>query len=327
MSLTGTLDIALTVAEHRVTDVRFSGLRPLPLGALLGGKPAADAPVVIGALFALCGYAQRACASAAVQAAAGRKADPAEEARGSQLIIAEALREHGIRIAVAWPGLLGEAPDMETATLLHRGVRDLAARHQDAIATLAQSIRRLVFGAPSPVVEFADAQAYSDWARGQGTPSARLAARLLGDPPGEANPAEPGTPLGRHAGHPVVAAVLNGHGELAARVAARLVEVLALCRRLDGGENGAVVASGADRDGGWARTEVARGTLDHRVRVSDGRIVDYRIDAPTTANFAPSGPAEAAFRRLAGTPDEIAWRARLTALELDPCVEFTLQVS
>lgn len=173
------------------------------------------------------------------------------------------------------------------------------------------------------------------WARAGRTAAARLLARLLGDPQpaGPEDLPEDGTPYGRYRDHPAVAALRQAHGELAARLAARLVEVAALVAALSGFAQGGAapttVSSTVDatEGAGHARVDVARGTLVHDVRLAGGRVAEYRIAAPTTANFSAGGAADRALLRIRGSdPGEIEWRARLTILEFDPCVAHELRI-
>jgi hypothetical protein len=143
-------------------------------------------------------------------------------------------------------------------------------------------------------------------------------------------PVETGA-LSRMRAQPLVAALIARDGHSAAtRFAARLVELASLLVEL----------AGAGRDAaGWVRAwplgagvglaavQTARGLLLHQVRLTQGRIGDYRIVAPTEWNFHPQG---ALFRGIVGcaTPDEAALLARtaLAVHALDPCVGFRIEV-
>ena len=78
---------------------------------------------------------------------------------------------------------------------------------------------------------------------------------------------------------------------------------------------------------GIAAVETARGTLLHRVDLAEGRVVRYRILAPTEWNFHPDG---AFVRGLIGCPAKSETEARgaagLLAHALDPCVSIETRV-
>lgn len=355
MSLIGTLGIELSCDGGKIVAVRFDAPKPVPLDRLLGGRPTEDIPDIVGTLFPLCGLAQAACAASALEMALAREApDDVREARAA-LVAAEALREHVARIAVDWPRVAGEEPDGEAFAAIQRALRELkTALFGEARPFVPGSGARTACGDARPAIArmdsaaanllFADASdrwstfsspaAMEKWAQAGRTPAARLLARLL-SPSARldfADTGEDGTPYGRYWNHPTVAALSAAHGELAARVGARLVEVAALALTLTAFANGGAAPPviSATSDGasvGRTRVDVARGALVHDVRLEDGCVAEYRIAAPTTANFAPGGAAERALLRLSGEGrDDMEWRARLTVLELDPCVAYDMKI-
>jgi len=144
-------------------------------------------------------------------------------------------------------------------------------------------------------------------------------------------PVETGA-LSRTRGQALVAALIARDGHSAAtRIAARLVELAQLLQAL-----GDVAADPSpwlrswtlDSGVGLAAVQTARGLLLHCARLSDDRVDDYRIVAPTEWNFHPDG---ALARGLIGTEadDEatLAARAGLAVLALDPCVGFAVEVT
>lgn len=330
MSLVGALGVSVTCADGHVADVRLTVPRPAPLDRLLGGKTPDEAVSIVRLLFPLCGNAQAAASTLAFEQALDQSPSEATVRERTALVIAEALREHVGRIAVDWPALVGEMADPAPFAALHRIVRDMQGR--DALSTPGSAaaarvaISSLLLGDDSADFDIFSARpSIERWAGRSATPAAHLLRRLLGGAPMPVFE-ETGTPLARHRDHPAVAAMANFHGELAARVVARIVEAVSLLRSLESlaagdaaafpGEAGRVNGPGS----GWARVNVARGTLEHSVRLAAGHVADYRIDAPTTAHFSAGGAADRALRRLEGDANSIAWMARLTVLEFDPCV-------
>lgn len=91
-------------------------------GALLRGRPADEAMLMLPRLFALCGQAHRVTAGLAVATAmaggggAGH-ADPAGLAPQRAALAAETLREHVRRLLIDWPRLLGQPADGAAAAL------------------------------------------------------------------------------------------------------------------------------------------------------------------------------------------------------------------
>jgi Ni,Fe-hydrogenase I large subunit len=115
----------------------------------------------------------------------------------------------------------------------------------------------------------------------------------------------------------------------AARLAARIAEIVRLCAWLDRGEEdpGDYVASyrlGVGK--GAAAVECARGRLYHAVVLDeDKRIVSFEFLAPTEWNFHPRGPLVRSLKGAklpAGRRGQDAVRTLVGAF--DPCVGFKL---
>jgi Ni,Fe-hydrogenase I large subunit len=128
---------------------------------------------------------------------------------------------------------------------------------------------------------------------------------------------------------PWVAAVVARTGRSAvARLAARVVELVALTRpdappseRVAGAVS---IAPGAGL--GW--TETARGLLVHAVEIAAGVVRRYRIVAPTEWNFHPRGALAAGLAGgAAGSEDELRRLLSLAVESLDPCVAYRIEVS
>jgi coenzyme F420-reducing hydrogenase alpha subunit len=122
------------------------------------------------------------------------------------------------------------------------------------------------------------------------------------------------------------------------RLAAQLLELASLQSDLRSqlGRLDEPIASPAQSPGegvGIALVPAARGLLIHRVaidrgRITDGRISDYRILAPTEWNFHPRGVV---FQGLAALPvtdaDTLARQAGLFVTAVDPCVDYHVTIS
>lgn len=227
-----------------------------------------------------------------------------------------------------------------------------------AIARLDAHVAQTVLGG---VALPGDASSLAAWATQGLTPPARLLHRALdapafgasplgplaersaawfgrhlaGDAGFTARPHDDGVPaytgpLARMAGQPPVAELLVRFGPgLAAHAAARLAEVAELPARMaeliaDLAPAGPGTAHDAPGEGTGV-VETARGRLAHWVRLSDGRIAEHRMAAPTEWNFHPDGPLA---RGLAGVPagPDLPERAGLLTAMLDPCVACAIDI-
>ncbi|AOU97389.1 hypothetical protein BI364_04750 [Acidihalobacter yilgarnensis] len=144
------------------------------------------------------------------------------------------------------------------------------------------------------------------------------------------------TPYSRQREAPAVAAATRRWGEgLIARLLALACELdFSLAKLQDYLERSVDVsppqaAEGApDASGeGIGIVQAARGQLIHRVSLSQGRIRDYRIVAPTEWNFHPRAAAARALSRLPFRDAEsCAAQARALICAVDPCVEYELDI-
>ncbi len=241
-----------------------------------------------------------------------------------------------------------------------------------SIEELEELVRSIALGLP--VEEFAaltSEQALTDWAEAGETVSARLVSTILrsgwqalGAAEGHflpeleqdqlkerlfaedaalftSKPEWSGTAcettiLSRHRKAPLVAAILDQHGQgLLARVVARLVDLAqapgdlrALSRQVNDGEAPDRAEAPPRSDGtGLAQIEAARGRLIHAARVGDGHVLTYRIVAPTEWNFHPRGAAANGLCRLEAKSDKaLKMQASLLIDAIDPCVGYDLRI-
>jgi Ni,Fe-hydrogenase I large subunit len=141
-------------------------------------------------------------------------------------------------------------------------------------------------------------------------------------------------PLARGCDHPLVEMLRLRYGSaIAARLAARLLELAQLVGRVEGLARGLVgarvvgsAALGPGRGAGWVET--ARGLLLHYAEVAGDEVRDYRIVAPTEWNFHPRGPLVTGLEGAEATDEAGLRRAvGLSVLALDPCVAYDLRVA
>jgi hypothetical protein len=354
-----TLAGRLVLAPGEAMSVRCE--RPV-IGAeamrrLCEGRRAALLPDLVGAVFSLCGMAQRATAARAVRAALGRTPDAAALAREARQLRLHTVHEHLQRLSLDLPARLPRvAADptwLREAPLLALGARDGAALDAAERALPEWLARRLLgMSADAAVARWTSSQAVADWCEGVGHSVARWLAAVHDDARAIVWPCRPLRLLRDPADTmPALAAALTGDDGFALRptwqdapaetgpwtridawpaprsawdrLAARLYELLQLAI-------GAPIAFGAltlATGEGIAWTEMSRGLLVHWVRLAGpaapdtARVAAFRVLAPTEWNFHAQGGFAAALSD--GTIDPA--QATLAALALDPCVDFEVR--
>ncbi len=339
-----------------ITDVVRANTRPAAFRLLIGRTPA-EARAMVPRLFTLCRHGQTQAACLALAAAEGDSI--ADNPGAAVALAAEAAQEHLWRLLLDWPELLNRPPARDAFVVWHRRLLEAARLGEwgQCGKEFADFVGREILGQPPS--EWLDhdrpwttggtlaavANALRDWDETpaetallpDGLPAAafyrELAPELLAEfaqyPRWRNRPAETG-PLARwHDAKPIAAALEAGFPRLAARVLARGVD-LARCALEAGGGTEArrrAEACGPAPGIGFACVETSRGLLMHRVRLSEGRVADYLIVAPTEWNFHPEGALRS---ELIGLPAPDAGaaerRARLLALALDPCVSYNVRV-
>jgi Ni,Fe-hydrogenase I large subunit len=358
MTLEGKLVVRAAWDGARVTGVEITSTRPHIADRLLAGRAVAEAVEMVPRLFSICGRSQGVAAALACNAAAGQTLDAPVLRERESAVRSEAVQEVLRRMLLDWPRLAGAAPDAVAVAAVRRA---LASDASDATRAIVQE--RIV-GAGSEWTVFDDAGSGNRWLEAAATPVAALIARLAGERPnfaasdvgllpddGEAvaravasalaadaaferapswqgAPAETGA-LARMRAQPWIAAVVARSGRSAlARLAARVVELVAQVRP-DAPPRARVagalpIAPGAGL--GWVET--ARGLLVHAVQIAAGVVRRYRIVAPTEWNFHPRGALAAGLAGVAATgEDELRRLVHLAVESLDPCVAYRVEVS
>ncbi|QTL04654.1 nickel-dependent hydrogenase large subunit [Aquabacter sp. L1I39] len=285
---------------------------------LLGRAPE-EAAVLIPRLYNIGAAAQGAAAAAALGLAGG----------SGDAIRAEIVREHGLFLFHHLPLALGEARDNEGLAIL---------RAEDAAARLPRHLFGMHFPAALSLADLSPLQLDTLLERGE-TATTRTLARVATFDPAwaradlpdltlpeaeaaladdTASPARDATLLTRVRGMPLLAALIARDGpSLLTRLLAR---VLDLCACL--APSSLEVLSGA-RPHGIGFAQAARGTLVHRARVAEGRVMSYKMLAPSRWTLAPGGLLE---RMLDALPAraEAGLIARLSLLAVNPCVAVRL---
>lgn len=355
----GEVRLRLTVADGRVRDVAVTVMRPATAARqFLIGKPVAEALKLAPLLFAVCGVAQQAAATAAAEQALDAAADPAHQNARALLTAGEALGGHLQHLALDWPQAAGEPPQ----PMLLAGARKALGRlgpalypardgfalgggrlrpDIDALLTImsaaSDAVRQLT-GAPPAL--FREPPPPTD------PPLPRLlpprdaqwfGRRLAADPAFADFPDDDGEPalngpLADHADHPDIRQLLRHCGlSVVSLYAARLVAVAQTLDRMVRRCQALAVADPRPDpifNGGGAGcglAHAARGALAHWLRIEQGVVADWRAVAPTEWNFHPKGPLAAALTGMAAGPD-LARRVELLACSLDPCTPWRVDV-
>ena len=359
----GKLEIEIAWDGKRIARVKIRSTRPAAAYRVLEGRPVEEVLRRVPLLFSVCGRAQGVAAATAVEAARGLRAgEPARLAR-ERAIAGECLQEYCWRMLIDLPALLGEAARPgELADLRRRiAAADEEFKWGDVATAAEELLERAVFDmSPGAWLKLRPA-ALEGWIERGESPTPRLLARLrrlrLGDESGllpwlaeddlpalaerignepnfaqrptwQERPAETGA-LARQRAHPAIEREVAQHGAgAAARMLARLLELAQLPEQLRE-PRASGIRSASPRPGiGIAAVETARGTLLHWVELAEGRVLRYRIVAPTEWNFHPRG---AFVRGLGGCPVKSETEARgaagLLAHALDPCVAYEVSVN
>jgi coenzyme F420-reducing hydrogenase alpha subunit len=357
----GALRVGLRIAGGRITDVQVHSSRPDVARTLLSGRSRSMVTAMVPRLFSICAHSQTVACELACAVATGEALGEAELSKARAAVAAETMRETTWRTLLDWPKALGEPTDDAavaaaraarewTADALHErqkvatviasaafgmpadewlGLRSLealaqwAAQGQTATARFVQRLR-----------EDSDAQVHGGASPTATVPLLTLAAgahdiielaeAVDADPAFSSRPKRRGAPaetgtLARMQADPVVKALMQCPGSrVPARYVARLRELALLLTEQASASVGALALPNG---GGVAWVENARGLLLHRLRLDQGRTVDYRIVAPTEWNFHPAGALPLALRNTpAHDRDAVRQRASVLVNSLDPCV-------
>ncbi len=322
-----TLTLTLRGDDTGVREVAHQWT-PLPVERLLVGQPAGDAGTLLPAALALCRHAQCAAAQWALDAAQPGPLPASHPERDAEVRL-EAARETLRRWLLDFPAVFGES--WATAAI---GQWSTFCTPEG----IAAFCNEQVFGTSAAHWLTLDAGGQQRWAAHATTVPARWLRALLQRADRPAMAAAAG--LLRHAGDHARALLDHGahgrpplHAELwdtptllpdlaSGLLLARLRRLAQLCTA--DSTHAAAPASGGWRVGdigvGWARA--ARGLLVHLARVGQGRVVAYRIIAPTWWNFGTGGLLQHALKDRPW-PDAVQRAGQLTLL-LDPCVQYEI---
>lgn len=337
------------------TDIRST--RPMA-AQILKGKTPAQVLQIVPLLFSVCGRAQGAAASAALQAA--QKLGAAASATVEHLIVCEAMQEHLWRLMLDWPKLMGLARQEQRFAGWYALLRKSGAG-ETGMDVFLHEFERDCLG--MPVAEWRALDSYHAlqiWLGKAHSPLAQLLAKLdkleqgkhgssgvrllpawtaaeasracggrwdagfSARPDWLGDTAETGA-WTYYADNKLLRDVWQQSGSKAlTRLLARVMDVVEMASgraapRLD------VVSPVAGE--GIAVVRSARGLLMHHVRLAAELVQDYVIVAPTEWNFHPGGAYTQDMRGLQERDTErLQQLAHIAALSLDPCVAYEVEI-
>lgn len=304
----GSLTVRATLTNSRLGNLDVDLRRPAVTQIFHGQAPEAVVKTV-PCLYTICAHAQKAAAQAALAVAADDER-PATDDAG---LWVELLHENLWRLLLDWPPALGLPPEKE-AFIAWRATRfggncadETKGLLANTLSGLAEKcLTKLVDRIPEEVPRGCDRQVHATATPPPLTPGEWLTGWQEG---GAAQPA-PIAPTSIRAAY---------HG--------RVAEVERAAAALAAGAPYPIAVAGGN---GWgvAQTATARGVLTHAVQLAAGKVVNYRVWAPTDAFFADAVALSGllAGRRFA-SPDEARRALDQAILALDPCVPYALELN
>lgn len=370
MHIEGSIALDVAWDGVRVASVSIDSSRPLAARRVLEGRTAADVANLVPLLFSVCGRAQAVAAAMAVAAARGEEWGSFARQASALRVGVEALQEHLWRLMVDWPERLGLPAARTSFALWHKRLATATESNAEQLARELDGFvtKELLAGLDTVRLDQVDpewlasgdgqglagsvgallqALLHAAWCHDAGKATAPLlppmtAAAMcekmgtgLDDAfvrgPALAGIAHETGAVARQQVRPLVAGLLQTGHRIAARVAARTVELSELVhglrapQRLIEGRwlDAAPLGPGA----GLAAVETARGLLLHAIWLAGARVERYIIVAPTEWNFHRRGAYVAELNEVAADSLEaLRQRAEALALALDPCVGHTVIV-
>ncbi len=135
-------------------------------------------------------------------------------------------------------------------------------------------------------------------------------------------------PFARNQDHRLIQNLVTKYGSgLLTRQVARLVELSKIPSRIKENLEQDQYQNSSKKVSGTGQVETARGQLTHTTKISDGKIADYKILAPTEWNFHTRGVVHDALENLQSeSTAETEKLAGMIVESIDPCVDFEVRV-
>ncbi len=335
----GQIHVELHVKNGLVDNVSITSDRSDVSARMFKGRDVVEVTQIIGSVFSLCSKAQTIAALEAIEAAQGIYVSDAQKNARECLRIAEMITQTAMRLGLGWPHPLGLEQNFELV--------------RQCMATEVGLEKALMNGAGWKISGGIDID------------PDRAVANALKDPLGERIAGifqaggyvesiykalekhdlmtfgalkknelpEIGAFTRQWNNELVLMKRLTYGAGLAARFEAVLADLKFLFSNLVGVienlSSDGVVPQNANGSGeGYSDVETARGNLHHEVKIKDGKVEEYRIEAPTELNFSDDGPVVTGLVGVDASNEEaLARAAELHILAIDPCVQFTMEIS
>jgi len=304
-SSAGLLTVKALFRERALHDIRVGLTRPPVTRLFIGQLPDAVTKTV-PYLFTLCAHAQRTAAEAAVTAALGE----APRAFDSAELWLEVLHENFWRLLLDWPPALGLRPEKD-AFIAWRNAR----QGGDCLALTQNLLRQSLRPIAEKCLEMLVDRSTDEVAPDDGDEEIPAAAPLA-----------PQAWLDYWQGTSAQMPALPVPTSIRAVFLARLADTLAAVDALAGGTPFPVASAGED---GWGvgQTMTARGVLTHAVHVVDGKVANYRVQAPTDSFFADATALSSLLGNLRfASLDQARLGLNRAILALDPCLPHVAEV-
>ncbi|MBZ0129612.1 MAG: hypothetical protein K8F59_10895 [Rhodobacteraceae bacterium] len=332
----GEIRLVLALSAGRVRDVACVSTRSQDAGRMFIGLTPDQVAGRIGTIYSLCGQAQTIASLGAFEAAMAIRINPAQQAARDILRLAEMLSQTALRLCLGWTRALDIPPEPQPV----RACLAAQAALEDAVmqegwkrpgAGLARPDIMQATGITANLKTMTDTLLQPDGLADR----LRRALAVRGlqgfGRVGANQPVGEGA-LSRVRNEGTIAQARQAHGTgLATRLEASLIELSTLPDRIAQAIGTLKPCPNADSRSntgtGTASVETVRGNLTHALRLADGRVADYRITAPTEANFSTNGPLQAALAGASASDIAVLRQAaELLVLAIDPCVDFSIEV-
>ena len=353
----GKLTLVVVRDGYSVSATQIRSTRPMA-AKILKGKTPAQVLQIVPLLFSVCGRAQGAAASAALQAA--QQGSSTISAAVERTIVCEAMQEHLWRVMLDWPKLLGLPQQEQHFTAWYSMLRKIGAGEIDMPVFLSEFERD---GLGMPLAEWRALDNYHAlqiWFSKAHSPMAQLLFKLDELKHDRASPtrfnllpawtaaeahqacagkwnanfsarpewlggaAETGAWAYFADNHLLRDVEQQGRPKALIRLLSRVMDVVEMASgcaapRLD------VVSPAAGE--GIAVVRTARGLLMHHVHMAAETVKEYEIVAPTEWNFHPDGAFAQDLRGLVEMDaGHLQQMAHIEVLSLDPCVAYEVEL-
>lgn len=305
MTSAGSLIVRAGYRDGGLHDIEVDLQRP-PISLLFLSQLPDVVTKTVPYLYTLCAHAQRAAAEAAVAVALGTES---RDVNRAELWI-EVLHENFWRLLLDWPPALGLRPEKE-AFIAWRNAR----QRDDYLAVTQNLLTQTVQPLAKKCLEMLVDRSTEEVAPEAGHFDLSAPAILAPEP-------WLAYWQGYSSQEPVMPRPVSIHAAFLARLAETEAAVQALA---DGAPFPIASAGGA----GWgvAQTLTARGVLTHAVHVDEGKVVNYRVQAPTDGFFADNTALTSLLANLRfASLDQARQVLNQAILALDPCLPYVVEL-